>query len=76
MSLPQSHFTSGEITIDKSVIIQGPGANVLTVSGSNNSRIVYDPTGSGVDVNISGLTLTGGNGMGSFLGNEAEHPGH
>jgi hypothetical protein len=62
------HFASGlsgTITLDGSEIavntgnlgIYGPGARVLTVSGANTSRIF---NASGVDLAVSGLTLTGG----------------
>jgi len=32
-------LTSGELIIDKSLTIQGPGASQLTVSGGNGSRV-------------------------------------
>ena len=63
------HFASGlsgTITLDGSEIavntgnlgIYGPGARLLTISGGGSSRIFND---SGVDLAVSGLTLTGGN---------------
>ena len=52
------------INIDKSLTIQGPGAGVITVSGGNTTQI-FDVSGEGIDVEISGLTLTQGN---AFLG--------
>ncbi|MEQ8998817.1 MAG: choice-of-anchor Q domain-containing protein [Coleofasciculus sp. B1-GNL1-01] len=57
-------LTSGELKITDSVNILGSGADWLTVSGNNNSRIFnIDDGGSQIlDVLISGLTLTDGNG--------------
>lgn len=62
-SLPATiTLTSGEILINKALTISGPGANQLTISGNNNSRIfnVNDNTSTQVQVLISGLTLTNG----------------
>jgi hypothetical protein len=56
-------LTSGELEIHHSVTIQGPGANVLSVSGSHASR-VFEVFG-GVIATISGLTVTGGMVVGS-----------
>jgi len=55
-------LTSGALNIADSVNILGLGANLLTVSGNNNSRIFnIDDGGSDIlDVLISGLTLTDG----------------
>ena len=54
-------LTAGQITIDKDLTIQGPGASYLTISGNNASRI-FNVDGPGIlDVTISGLTLSGGN---------------
>jgi hypothetical protein len=56
-------LTSGELLITDSVAINGPGANKLSVSGNNASRVFeinggpLDPT---IDVTISGLTITHG----------------
>lgn len=56
-------LTSGQLSIEDSVNIQGPGPSVLTVSGNDSSRVfyVYDPA-STLDVTISGLTLADGAG--------------
>jgi hypothetical protein len=43
--------------------INGPGANLLTISGNNTSRILS--TGANVVVNISNLRFTAGNGAGA-----------
>ncbi|MCC6327391.1 MAG: PxKF domain-containing protein [Acidobacteria bacterium] len=56
---------SGEIVIDRDLTIQGPGANFLTVSGNNASRIFL--VSAGVSAGITGLTLSGGNGVGTAL---------
>ncbi|GEM_PF-616619 len=55
-------LTSGQLSIDDSVDIQGPGAATLTVSGNNASRVFYLYAAENtIDVSISGLTVTGGN---------------
>lgn len=56
-SITQIALTSGEIAITKAVTIIGSGANVLTVSGSNLSRIFNISAGIAT-VNIAGLTLS------------------
>jgi hypothetical protein len=58
-------LTSGELALDKSLTIQGPGAGQLTISGGNTSR-VFDVSGAGTNVSLSGLTITGGTGTGSL----------
>jgi hypothetical protein len=56
-------LSSSQIVLDKDLIIQGPGANLLTVQNaaapSANSR-VFQVNG-GVTATISGLTISGGN---------------
>lgn len=52
-------LTSGEIDPAHSISIQGPGANLLAISGSNASRIFG--LGAGVSLSISGITLENGN---------------
>lgn len=63
-------LTSGEMRINKSLTINGPaGAPGVTVSGNNASRIFWVTQGATAvsnTVNFSRLTLTGGNGVGSF----------
>jgi hypothetical protein len=57
-------LTSGEIPIEDSLTITGPGAAVLTVSGNSQSRIFHVENSSAtapIDVTLSGLTLTQGN---------------
>ena len=51
-------LTTGELEISKNLNIQGPGANNLTVSGDDASR-VFEIMGS-VNVGISGLTVAHG----------------
>src|SRR5215469_10639530 len=52
-------LTSGELAINKSLDIEGLGANQLTISGSGASR-VFDITSNGADVTIAGLTVADG----------------
>ena len=53
----------GELAIADSVTIEGPGATNLTINANNQSRIFDINDGNGatnIDVEIDGLTLTGG----------------
>ncbi|MEH1922945.1 Calx-beta domain-containing protein [Nostoc sp.] len=50
-------LTSGELNITEGVIIQGTGANKLTISGNNTFR-VFNTSAS---LSIDGLNITGGN---------------
>jgi hypothetical protein len=50
-------LTSGPITIKNNLVIEGLGANELTISGGNSSQIFVI---NGGNVSISGLTFTGG----------------
>jgi uncharacterized repeat protein (TIGR01451 family) len=52
-------LTTGELVINKNLTINGLGANLLTVSGNNASRVFNIQAGK--TATISGLTLTGGN---------------
>jgi hypothetical protein len=56
-------LTTGEIGIQDSVDIQGPGTSVISVSGNDASRIfyLYNSSTPAPSVSISGLTLTHGN---------------
>ncbi len=56
-------LTSGELIIDKSLTIQGLGADQLSVSGNNNSR-VFNVFGD--EVTLDGLSVIQGNGVGGF----------
>jgi hypothetical protein len=51
-------LTSGELLVDKSITISGPGAENLAVNGTNKSRVFH--IASGQSVTISGLTITNG----------------
>ncbi|HST23330.1 MAG TPA: S8 family serine peptidase, partial [Blastocatellia bacterium] len=53
-------LTTGELMINKSITINGPGANVLAVSGNHLSRIFHIIPGTGNTVSISGLTIKDG----------------
>ncbi|MBH8564824.1 cadherin-like domain-containing protein [Nostoc sp. CENA67] len=53
-------LTSGELVITDDVTIQGTGANQLTVSGNNASR-VFNISNSGTDATIDALTIANGN---------------
>ena len=57
-------LTGGELGITKNLNIIGPGANLLTVSGNNNSRVFS--INSGFTASLSGMTITGGNGAGAI----------
>ena len=56
-------LTSGELVVGRSMTITGPGASVLTVSGNNSSRVFSISSIATTD--ISGVTLTGGTGLGA-----------
>ena len=51
-------LTSGELLVNKSVTISGPGANMLAVDANHASRVLH--IASGKDVTISRLTVTNG----------------
>ncbi|MBI1918423.1 MAG: FG-GAP repeat protein [Planctomycetes bacterium] len=55
-------LTQGEINIAEDLTVQGPGASLLSISGNNASRIFNVEGPKVVNVAISGLTVTGGNG--------------
>src|SRR5215471_1683442 len=59
-------LTTGQIDILKNITITGPGANLLTVSGSHSSRI-FEVAIDRV-VTISGLTIAGGTDIVDQLG--------
>lgn len=56
-------LTAGELKPTQDLSIVGPGVALLNVSGNNSTRL-FD--GSGVNLSISGATLSGGNAVGSF----------
>lgn len=56
-------LTTGQLTIANPVVVQGTGASMLTVSGSNASRVFEVNDGSALTsaaVSINGMTITGG----------------
>jgi hypothetical protein len=55
-------LTSGELLVNKSVMISGPGAASLAVDGNATRRVFH--IGAGKTVSISSLTLANGNGDG------------
>ena len=59
-------LTSGELGITGSLRIDGPGANVLAVSGSRQSRI-FSISGNTTDVEITRLTLADGSATGTTM---------
>lgn len=55
-------LTSGQLNIDKSLTIVGPGASELTIDGDNTYEIFHIFSySSGLTVSISGLTIADGN---------------
>ena len=54
-------LTSGQFLVDKSVIINGAGADVLALDGNATSRVFETVTGAKT-VSISGLTIRNGQG--------------
>ena len=52
-------LTSGPINITNSLSINGPGANLLTISGGNQSRIFFSNNSSS-EIIVNNLTLTQG----------------
>jgi uncharacterized repeat protein (TIGR01451 family) len=50
-------LTSAQLSIDKNLTIQGPGANLLTISGNNANRVFNISSGA---VTISDLTISQG----------------
>jgi hypothetical protein len=56
-------LTIGELSVDKSITISGPGADNLAIDGNAKSRVFY--VSSGRTVTISDITITNGNPPGS-----------
>src|SRR5262245_3537814 len=54
-------LTGGQLTLTDAATttINGPGANLLSISGNNASRVFF-VNGSGASAALSGLTITGG----------------
>src|SRR5215468_5234075 len=51
--------TNGELSITRDLMINGPGANQLTVSGGNVTR-VFDVSGGSTHLSMTGLTIANG----------------
>jgi predicted outer membrane repeat protein len=74
-------LTSGELRITRDddsfpgrlVTINGPGADLLTISGNNSSRVFY--VSNFGNVALSGVTIAGGNGIGTVLNEEGNSGG-
>jgi hypothetical protein len=56
-------LSSGELVITKDLTITGPGAGSLSIDGDSTSRVFSIDSGN--TLTISGLTITGGNGVGA-----------
>src|SRR5690349_21818579 len=57
-------LTTGELLVDKSISISGPGASLLAVDGNANGRVFH--IGPGTTVTIAGLTIRNGMVTGDF----------
>jgi hypothetical protein len=66
-------LTSGELLLGQDLTIAGPGADVITVSGNNASRVFEIAASATVD--ISGLTISAGQATGSLNGGGIENAG-
>jgi hypothetical protein len=66
-------LTSGQLVLDKNLTIQGTGANLLSISGNNASRVFY--IASSVTAGLSGMTITGGNGVGALPNSQSGNGG-
>ncbi|HEX6278727.1 MAG TPA: choice-of-anchor Q domain-containing protein, partial [Pyrinomonadaceae bacterium] len=51
-------LTSGQLVIDRNLTIQGPGANLLSISGNGSSRVLY--INNGVTASLEGMTIRDG----------------
>lgn len=65
-SLSGTITLSTQLTINKNITIQGPGAEILSLSGNGAERICY--VGQGYSVTISGLSIVNGNAGSNFGG--------
>ena len=59
-------LTSGQLSITDDLILDGPGAHRLTVSGNDASR-VFSVSGSATDVEIRDLTIANGRATGTTV---------
>jgi hypothetical protein len=58
-----STLSLGELSVTNAAAITGPGANLLTIDAAGQSRVfvIDDGTSNHRDIQLRGLTLTGGN---------------
>ncbi|HMZ17883.1 MAG TPA: putative Ig domain-containing protein, partial [Blastocatellia bacterium] len=63
-------LTSGDLIIPRTLTIQGPGAQVLTISGNQQWRIFTLFNTTPASLSISGLSLRNGNGRGTVNFNQ------
>ena len=70
-STPDTITLDGQLVITTELTITGPGADLLTISGNDQSRI-FSMTATATDVTLSGMTLSGGNhdGDGGAINNQ------
>jgi hypothetical protein len=58
---PQTIILIEELHVDKNLTIQGPGANLLTISGNNAHRVFnLGSITTGISVTLSGMTIANG----------------
>jgi CSLREA domain-containing protein len=57
-------LTAGDLVVSSELTINGTGAANLTISGNNASRVFFIVSGG--TLTLDGLTITGGNTVGSF----------
>ena len=62
-SLQTITLTSGNLVIDEHLTIQGPGANLLSISGNDTSSVFHISRG-GVSVTLDGMTIRNGSDSG------------
>ncbi|MDF1861660.1 MAG: choice-of-anchor D domain-containing protein [Verrucomicrobiales bacterium] len=54
-------LTEGELTLSESVLLDGPGARLLDISGNNSSRIFRLTGGPGSQITLRNLSIRNGN---------------
>jgi hypothetical protein len=66
-------LTSGQLFIDKNLTVDATGANNLTISGNNTSRVIL--TGESTKVTLKNLIIANGKATGTDLKDEATSSG-
>src|SRR5574342_913452 len=61
LTLPTTITLSSQLVITKNLTISGPGANSLTISGNNSTRVI---SATGATLNLSEFTVANGNASG------------